>query len=469
MEKYAMKFKEEVPKYVQIARHIKNLIDTDIIKNEEKLPPIRELAKYLNVNSDTIVAAYRKMKSEGYAYLKMGSGTYAKKKDAYTSLKRDYSNIFKKMNSRSEENYIDFAEENPCGEYFPIENFKNVIDEVLVRDGLDALVYQEALGYAGLRSSISKFLWNKTVDEDRIIIVSGAQQGIDIISKAIVNVNDNVVIEKPTYSGALSLFKWRRANIFEVDMDEDGININQFEKILKKNYIKCFYTMTYFQNPTGISYSINKKKEILRLAEKYDFYIIEDDYLSEIQYDEFEYSSFKSLDTRDRVIYIKSFSKIFLPGIRIGYLIMPSLLQEQIENSKITTDISTSSLMQRALDLYIRKGYWRSYISKINSVYRARYYYMHEKLEAILGGKAEISNPKGGFSFYLKIKDNIENNCVDLFYSCKKKKILITPGVFFYKNNDDGLKYFKVGFSKANESEILKGIKVINNILGMDV
>lgn len=466
MDKYRLEFKQEIPKYLQISRHIKLLIDSNKIENDEKLPTIRKLAEFLQVNVDTIVSAYKRLKNDGYAYQKMGSGTYAKKKDAYIPLRKDYSDIFKKLGSMEADDYIDFAEENPCGEYFPIENFKSAINEVLNRDGVEALVYQEILGYAGLRESIRKHLWNSMIDKDKIIVVSGAQQGIDIASKAIVNVNDNVIIEKPTYSGALAVFKWRRANIFEADMDRDGVNIDQFEKILKKNYIKCFYTMTYFQNPTGISYSKEKKLEILRLAEKYDFYIIEDDYLSEIQYsDDFEYSSFKSLDKNDRVIYIKSFSKIFLPGIRIGYLIMPDLLKEQIESSKMTTDISTSSLMQRALDIYIRKGYWIKYIDRINNIYKDRYYFMHDKLEEILKHKAEISNPMGGFSFYIKIKDNVKVNSIDLFYKCKEGKVLITPGVFFYKNGDEGLKYFKIGFSKTSEDKILKGINIINDIL----
>jgi len=137
-------------------------------------------------------------------------------------------------------------------------------------------------------------------------------------------------------------------------MLEDGIDVTRFEKILKKNRIKCFYAMSYFQNPTGATYSLEKKLRILELAELYDFYIVEDDYLSELIYDNKLYKSFKSLDINDRVIYIKSFSKIFLPGIRLGYMISPEKHKEYIQNSKINTDISTSSLMQRALDLHIK-------------------------------------------------------------------------------------------------------------------
>ena len=120
------------------------------------------------------------------------------------------------MSGKALGEYIDFTGETPSGEFFPVSSFKNVLNEVLDRDGAEALIYQEVLGYEGLRKSISKVFWKDKVDSADILIVSGAQQGIDIISKALINTNDNVIVEKPTYSGALSVFKWRRANIFEV-------------------------------------------------------------------------------------------------------------------------------------------------------------------------------------------------------------------------------------------------------------
>lgn len=466
MEIYAINFSEEIPKYIQIARHIKKLIDTGLIRDGEKLPPIRKLALFLYVNNDTIVNSYKKLQNEGYAVQKMGSGTYAKKNEENRKLKRDYAETFKKISGEVSNSYIDFAGETSCNVFFSINNFKNVINEVIDRDGVNALIFQEALGFEGLRKSISKYFWNNKLSIEDILIVSGAQQGIDIISKAIINVNDNVIVEKPTYNGALFVFKWRGANIFEVNMQEDGIDIESFKSILKKNRIKCFYTMSYFQNPTGMTYSIEKKKEILYLAEKYDFYIIEDDYLSELIYNpNIKYESFRSLDTNDRVIYIKSFSKIFLPGIRLGYLISPKEIKEQIENSKVNTDISTSSLMQRALDVYIKKGYWKNYINKLRSMYSKRYIYMETCINDILKDKVSFKSPGGGFNFYLKINSNISMTSDKLFYKCKREKVLISPGVLFYRNKDDGLKFFRLGYSQTEETKIKRGIEIINKIL----
>lgn len=466
MNKYNIVFNEDLPKYLQVANHIKKLIYTKKITEGEKLPSIRELSRMLGVNTVTIVNAYNRLEHEGVAVRKIGSGTYAKEKEENRNLLKEYSNIYKKINGGTLKGYIDFTGETTCSEFFPVENFKEALNKVLDRDGAEAFTYQDSLGYDGLRKSINNHFWGSRLDSENILIVSGAQQGIDIAAKAIINVNDNVLVEKPTYSGALNVFKSRRANILEVDMLQDGVDINILKKLLKKNKVKCFYVMSYFQNPTGSTYSIEKKREILNLAEEYDFYIIEDDYLSELIYDEsIEYKSFKSLDIYDRVIYIKSFSKIFLPGIRIGYLIPPIRFSEGMQNSKVNTDITTSSLMQRALDLYINEGYWRKHIKLLNDAYKSRYLAMEKFIKKILKTKVDFHSPGGGLNFYLRITDKISVDSIELFNKCKRNKVIITPGVLFYKNNMDGERYFRLGFSVTNIPEIEKGIQIINKLL----
>lgn len=465
MEKYNVNFNDYESKYVQIAEKIKILINSKVIKDGDKLPPIRELSKFLKVNNVTIVNCYNKLVSEGYAYQKMGSGTFAKKREIVDYFKKEYSKDIKNIKSSSDTNIIDFTGESSREVKFPIGEFKDVINKVLDRDGVEALIKEEPFGYRNLRNTINEVFWNNELDIENLLIVSGAQQGIDIASKAILNINDNVVVEKPTYAGALSVFKFRRANLFEIEIEEDGINIDKFEKVLKKNKIKCFYTMSYFQNPTGISYSIEKKLKILELAEKYDFYIIEDDYLSELIYNEsIKHEPFKVLDKNDRVIYIKSFSKIFLPGIRLGYIISPKRFRESIQNSKINTDIATSTLMQRALEVYIKDGYWIDYISNLRSDYINKYNLMETLIREKLQDYVSFNEPKGGLSFYLNIRDkNIKSK--KLFYKLRKRNVYITPGGIFYRGLDDGEEYFKIAFSQVSENEIRKGIDIIKEEL----
>lgn len=465
MEKFFVEFNEYEPKYIQISNNIKKLINEKRISGGEKLPTIRALAKFLAVNNDTIVSCYKRLVSDGYAVQKVGSGTYVKKRDMISFFKREYSREIKSMISSKDENIIDFTGESNREVIFPIDEFKEVINKVLDRDGAKALINQESLGYMKLRETINEAFWQRSLDIDDLLIVSGAQQGIDIASKAMLNINDNVIVEKPTYTGALSVFKWRRANVFQVPIEEDGINIEQFEKILKKHKIKFFYTMSYFHNPTGISYSWEKKLKILELAQIYDFYIIEDDYLSELIYDDnLQHEPFKKLDVYDRVVYIKSFSKVFLPGIRLGYIINPKFFRDAMMSSKVNTDIATSTLMQRSLEMYIKEGYWKGYISFLKNEYKMRYDLMKRLLEEELKEYVTFIDPKGGLTFYIKLK-NKEINSEELFYRLKERKLYITPGSIFYTGTDEGNYSFRLRYSQVKEEDIRRGINIIKEEL----
>ena len=461
------KFKDdEIPKYVQIANFIKALIDKRKIKDGDKLPAIRALSEKMGVNNSTIVSAYNKLKAEGYAYQKVGSGSYAKRKEVVSSFRREYSNTLKKLSMKDLTDVVDFTGETTAEVLFPIDDLKQIINEVLERDGANALLSDNRNGYTNLIYTINKVFWNSKLNNEDVIIVSGAQQGIDIASKGILNINDNIIVEKPTYAGALSVFKWRKVNLFEVAIEEDGVNLDKFEKILQKNEIRCFYTMSYFQNPTGISYSLKKKKRILELAEIYDFYIIEDDYLSELIYENsIEYIPFKMLDKKDRVIYIKSFSKIFLPGIRLGYLVAPKIFRETLQNSKHNTDITTSSLMQRALELYIAGEKWKENIRNLNNEYIKRYTHMKDLLNKDFSDMLIYKEPKGGLNFYITLKENFSINTTELFMRLRKRNVYITPGAMFFTSQDDGQDSFRISFYQTSIEKIEKGLEILKEEL----
>jgi len=468
MKGYNLIFHEEIPKYVQLANYIKKKIDKGEIKDREKLPTIRELAEELGVNNVTVVNAYKKLQSDGYTVMKIGSGTYARRKEVMKSFQKEYNKTFKLLSSGALREYIDFTGETTSSSFFPVKDLQKVINEVFDRDGAEALLYQDVLGYEKLRKEISRKFWKNLYKAEDILIVSGAQQGIDIAAKAVLNVNDKVIVEKPTYSGAVSVFRWKKADIIEVSIEEDGINLKLLEKILKKQRVKLLYIMSYFQNPTGVSYSDEKKKALVELAEKHDFYILEDDYLSELIYNStLEYKPLKSYDIYDRVIYIKSFSKIFMPGIRIGYVIVPEVFKDSMYLSKINTDISTSSLMQRALERYIVKGYWKNHIEYLNKEYKSRYLFMKNILERDFKDILEFKEPSGGLSFLLKFKHEKSFSSRKLFLKLREKKVLISPGALFFRNEREGDDYFRIGFSQTDHEKIREGLDIILKVLSL--
>lgn len=464
-EKFCLSFKEDSHKYLDIAQHIKSLIINGEMEDGEKMPTIRALANFLSVNKDTIISAYKKLSQEGYLYQSQGSGSYVKKRESLKNFRKEYNEIFQSLTSGGISDYIDLTSEITSANFFEVDKLKEIFNDVLSRDGVLALSYNDPQGYKRLREAINNKFWNSENLLNNMLITSGAQQGIDIVSKALININDGVVVEKPTYSGALAVFKLRKANIFEVNMQEDGIDVDALERILKKHKIKCLYTMSYFQNPTGISCSLQKKKRIIELAKKYNFYILEDDYMSELIYDsEIKHIPYRSLN-KDKVIYIKSFSKIFLPGVRVGYLITPDEFSDVLESSKASSDISTSSLMQRALELYIQKGYWKEHIDRLNFEYSKRYKYIIDLIKEKLGHYISFVEPKGGLNLFLNINDNIDITAKELYYKLIKRNTIITPGIMYYHNPIDGKKSFKIGFSEIDYNKIKQGIDNIYEVL----
>ncbi|MGL5615469.1 MAG: PLP-dependent aminotransferase family protein [Sarcina sp.] len=464
LDKFKVNFQEESHKYLDIYNYVREAIDKDEMEDGEKMPTIRALADHLNVNKDTIINAYKKLSQEGYLYQSQGSGSYIKKKDLLKSFKKEYGEIFRKL-INSDVDLVDFTGETTSANLFEVKKLKKVLDEVLDRDGVNALEYNDSMGFKKLREVINTKFWNGENLLENLLITSGTQQGIDIVSKSLINVNDNVVVEKPTYSGALAVFKIRRANILEIPMEDDGVSIEAFEKILKKYRIKCFYTMSYFQNPTGISCSLEKKKKIIELAKKYNFYIIEDDYLSELIYDnKIEHIPYRALN-KERVIYLKSFSKVFLPGIRIGYLLAPNEFSEALQISKATSDIATSSLMQRALELYISEGYWKEHIETINKEYSKRYNYMVKELEGKLKKYVTFKRPDGGLNIFITLNKSVAITSKELFYKLSKRAVMISPGILYYHNQRDGYRTFRIGFSELDYKKIDKGIDSIVKVL----
>lgn len=319
MEKYKLELDNNNSKYIQIYNHIKEMIVQRKIKEHEKLPPIRKLADFINVNNATIVKVYELLEKEGYVYKIIGSGTFV------SSLK-----IKEEVNIKKYKDMIHFDSGNPSKDLFPLDNFKAAINMALEEDGASIFEYDEGKGSEELREELCTYLRKKKINTNKnnIQIISGAQQGIDIVCKGLINYSDVVFVEEPTYNGALEVFKSRGAKIITIPMLDDGIDIGILKLKLEKIKPKLIYVMPNFQNPSGISYSEYKKKKLIELSEEYDFYILEDDFISDFAFDSKDNKPLKSYDMKNRVIYIKSFSKILMPGLRIGIVDIPRELQK---------------------------------------------------------------------------------------------------------------------------------------------
>ena len=452
MDKYKLELNKSSSKYLQIYNFIKQLIISGEIKEHEKLPPIRKLADYMGVNNATIVKVYELLENEGYVYKIVGSGTFA-------------SNIkLKKKKSVKREGLIHFDSGNPSADMFPIEDYKKAINMALERDGSTIFDYDEGKGSKELREEISKYLREKQIntDKENIQIISGAQQGIDIVCKGLINYSDVVFVEEPTYNGALEVFKSRGAKVISIPMLDDGIDIGILKLKLEKIKPKLMYVMPNFQNPTGISYSAYKKRKLIELSEEYDFYILEDDFISDFPFDSEDNRPLKSYDNNDRVIYIKSFSKILMPGLRIGIVEIPMELQSKILWAKYSSDISTPGLIQKSMYYYMSCFNWDEYLNNISKLYYEKYSLAKKLIEENLSEKLKVRNAVGGINFFLELPRGYSAN--DFYNFILEKGVIITPGTYFFDNIMDD-RYFRINVANASLDDIREGISIISENL----
>ena len=456
------------PLYLQVTEQIKKLIEEDKIE-EDKLPSIRQLAKNLGVNNVTIVNAYKQLEQDGYVYSIKGSGTYIKRipnPDDFSYLEEGDMELMVSGILPISPDSINFASVSPRPDVFPIEEFKQSLTQVLDRDGAHAFLYPEITGYEPLRESISRFLLENShikVSKDQILITSGGQQALDIISKTLINQGDCILVENPTYSGAISAFESRGAKIIGIPMLEDGIDINLLKTYIRRYNPKFLYIMTNFQSPTTYSYSNSKKEELLSLAYEYGFYIIEDDFLTDLSFNEMIDLPLKSKDRYDNVIFIKSFSKIFMPGVRIGFITLPNKLFKDIIKAKHTTDISSSGFLQRAFDEYLRKGYWKNHIQRVREVYKETYDYFITELNRLREYGIEFNAPNGGLSIWIKLPEDIDG--VELYKECIQYNLSIVPGKVFFTDNNLYSNYIRLSFGTVDKKEIRSGLYILENIL----
>jgi 2-aminoadipate transaminase len=464
----------KTPLYLQLHERLREMILSGSLLTDYQLPSIRKLSEVLGVNTVTIVSAIKQLEKEGYVYSRLGSGTYVAALQGAGNRFSGSSTIQDELYHQEDlelissgqikihEGTINFASATPTPDLFPVEDFKQALNEVLDRDMGNAFGYQDSQGYFPLRESICGLLGKSMVpcSPEYVQVISGSQQGIDIISKAFLREGDYVIAESPTYTGAIAVFKSRGAEIADVEILEGGPSLNILEYQLKKYKPRLIYTIPSYQNPTGYSYTAQKREGMLKLAEKYDTLIIEDDYISDLAFDGCGIPPLKALDKSDRVILIKSFSKILMPGLRLGFMVVPPRLKSHILEAKHTSDISTSGLLQRAFDQYISKGMWDRHFSRMFQIYRERYETICTALDRHLPESVSYTKPGGGLSLWLNLPYGFPAG--SLFKQCAANNVVFAPGRIFYSGSAaQKLNNIRLSFAAVPAEQIEPGIRML--------
>ncbi len=361
---------------------------------------------------------------------------------------------------------ISFAGGLPAPEMFPIEAIKEANIKVLEENGRKALQYSTTEGYTPLRKWISNRMnntLNTNFEYDNILITHGSQQGLDFLGKVFLNKDDVVLCESPTYLAAISAFKAYECKFIEVPTDEKGMIPEELDKILKstKN-VKLIYTIPTFQNPTGITWTLERRQGIAETASKYNVIVIEDNPYGELRFNGENLPSLKSFDKIGNVICLGTFSKIFCPGYRIAWVAADKEIIEKLVIIKQSSDLQCNTIAQMDIAKYLELNDIDAHIEKIRALYKKRCDLAVKTMKEEFPKEVSFNIPDGGLFTWVKLPENI--NARELLEKCLKKNVAFVPGGPFFPNGGKE-NYFRINYSNMPEERIIEGLKIMGSIL----
>jgi len=360
---------------------------------------------------------------------------------------------------------ISFASGVPDPDLFPVKEIDEITSKIIRQNGDMALQYNTTEGYVPLRKKIALRMKYNGVESssENIIITSGAQQGLELSAKLFLNKGDAVICESPTYSGAINAFKSYSPEFIQITTDKNGMKMDELKKVLEtRNNIKMIYVITDFQNPTGKSWSVERRKELIELSKSYDIPIIEDSAYEEIYFTDNKKPTLKSLDTGGRVIYLGSFSKTFCPGLRMGWIEVKKSILKNYITLKQSSDMHTNILAQMQIDKYLELYDFDAHIDNIISSYKNKRDKMINAIKKYFPSSCSHTYPEGGMFIWVVMPDKLDGRKV--LDEALKENVAFIPGESFYPDRETK-NTFRLNFSNAEESKIEKGIEKLAVVL----
>lgn len=356
---------------------------------------------------------------------------------------------------------------NPAPDAFPTKEIAEISADLLSRRPVDALQYGLTEGYAPLRDYLKKYMKDKYgigSENDRLIITSGAQQVMDLAAKSLCNEGDVVICEAPSFIGSLNSFRSYNARLVGVPVEPDGINTEILEEKLKtEKNVRFIYVIPNFQNPSGVTMSLEKRKKVYSLAKKYGVMILEDNPYGELRYFGENVPAIKSLDTDGIVMYAGSFSKVISPGMRVGWCVAPNPVIQKMVVCKQGQDVHTNMWSQIVIHEYVTKYDFEEHLNYLRELYRKKARFMMDLLDEHLAPYITYDKIDGGLFIMCKLPDNI--NMLDFCKEAVKRKVCVVPGNAFLTDETEECHTFRVNFSTPTDQQLEKGVKILGELI----
>lgn len=364
---------------------------------------------------------------------------------------------------------ISFAGGLPAPELFPTERYKEVAKTVMEEDGRKALQYGPTEGYEPLREEIVKRMKKVQVDIETsdVLVTSGSQQGLDFAAKVFINPGDKIICESPSYLGALNAFKAYEPDFIEIDTDDNGMIMEDLERALEENDdVKFIYVIPDFQNPSGKTWSYERRVKLVELANKHNVAIVEDNPYGELRFEGDFLPAVKHFDTEGRVIFLGTFSKIFCPGLRLGWTVASPEVLNKFILAKQGADLQSSTISQMELAKFLEIYDIDEHIEELKKVYRNRRDLMLNTMKEEFPESVTYTHPEGGLFTWVVLPENI--NARDLAKKAIAKNVAFVPGGSFFPNNPRE-NTFRMNYSNMDEERIVEGIKRLGEVLREEI
>lgn len=361
---------------------------------------------------------------------------------------------------------ISFAGGLPNPISFPIDALKASVNHAIDESGAKLFQYSTTQGYLPLRQYIAEKYNKKQPDlnftADDVLITTGSQQALELISKVLLNKGDGVVIEEPGYLGAIQAFTLREPQFYGVTLEQDGINVDELKNALKQPNVKMVYTVPNFQNPTGLTYTKDRREEVYEAIKDEDVIFIEDDPYGELRFTG-EHLPYIAAGKTTNSVVLGSFSKTVTPGMRLGYILTKNHeLLNHIETAKQASDLHTNIFAQYILHDYLTNNAYEQHVEKIIKLYKAQADAMLAAMEKYFPAHVSYTKPEGGMFIWVTMNNGA--NALDKFHEAMEQKVAFVPGNPFYTSKTD-VNTMRLNYTNATPETIEEGIKRLGKIL----
>ena len=399
--------------YRQIADQIKDRICDGRLPAGARLPTVRQMAADAGVTRLTVQNAYGELQGDGWIEATVGRGTFvsstAGMHPELSEFGRDVTPdaVIQDIVQLDQVSGVrSLASASPDASLFPGDEFWAAIGS-LKDDAASMASYGPSQGDPQLRVELAEWLRGRgfAPSPDEILITAGAAQGLSLVAQALARPGDTVIVERPTYLGILHTLRMQGIEPLSVPLDDEGPRLELLERLIVQQRPRFFYTVPSFQNPTGMNMSAARRSELVTLCRRHGVLVVEDDLYGRLAYDAPPPPALKSLDQADLVVHIGSFSKIFMPGLRIGYVVAPPLLHERLLSLRRAADLCSPTILQRALVEFMRSGGLKRHLRRVLPVYKSRRDRCMSALRRHMPREVEWTRPKGGFCTWLTLPE----------------------------------------------------------------